>query len=1254
MNYKKLNNITGWIVFLIASYVYLATIEPTTSLWDCGEYITTSNKLEVGHPPGAPTFMILGAIFSSFTGPEGAAAAINAMSALSSSFAILFLFWSITMFASKFAKARGEMGTGEHIAVLASGVIGALGLTFTDSMWFNAVEGEVYAMSTLLTAATFWAGLKWESEADVNPRADKWLVLVFYLVGLSIGVHLLNLLAIPAIAFIYYFKKYKFSPRGFVLAGAIGGGVLGLVQAVVIPGIPKLAAGFERLFVNSFGAGFNVGSLIFAIVLLVSVGLGIHYTSKLKKGHWNTALMSFAVLVIGYSTFAMIVIRSNANPPLDENNPETMGSLVAYLGREQYGSWPVLTGPSWNAPLVGFEDAKPSYMQVYALYNDAKRIKIGKGRKAALAANKFKRDAVKMGVNLKSSKGSIILQKGNVNFASEWDAKEFLRKLDDLKAKYGDQFALPFNPEIKETYINVNEGKRGDRIYDPNFVGLFPRMHFGQGKEAGYMAWSNYEGDKSYPVPYLKQQYDRAIAAGDYKTADNIKSKGMYKPTSGENWAFFANYQFNWMYLRYFLWNFAGRQNDIQGHWGIHANSHALTEGNWLSGVKFIDESRLGNRDKVPEAQLSDKGYNRYYLLPLLLGLIGMVFQLVRAPKDWFIVFLLFVFTGIMIIVYLNQKPVEPRERDYAYCGSYYAFAIWIGMGVYALFDSAKHLKMSELTRVLGIVFGIAIISLMFNQTLAYSLFYMGGIVAVLLLIMVGVGKASSNPTLAALVVSLICLPVPIVLASENWDDHDRSGRYAARDFAYNYLMSCDKNAILFTNGDNDTFPLWYIQEVEGVRTDVRVVNLSLLSTDWHASQVKRKAYDSDPVPFSLPESKYRAGVRDLVEVEESPENIKITEYNKKLDARNAQIQQLNSTLPSDQHKPLLTKKEHIYMPASEAVSFLTNDANRRKSRITSELESYIRGRRFSVKVDTAKVRANGIVPKGYTGKIESEIKWKVSGSYMQKSGMLVLDLLANYNWDRPIYFSSSAGPGANKDLRKYFQAEGLVYKLTPIKSGGSSRFNSDKMYKLFMGEDFSETCRGFKWGRLDDKDVFVDHYTMRMVNNARVHFLRLAEQLNKEGKKEEAINVLNKGFEVLPLDNVPIDYAVPYMCSVYFQAGAKEKGAELAEVLSSHAIDNLNYHASLQGHMFDLAMDEAAYSLNTIEMIAEVMNGAEDTMLVELGYENTLAELRNKFATRMQQDPKMVEKIRDPRLNPRIPFKITRKWFPQLYGQKL
>ncbi|HEY1040434.1 MAG TPA: DUF2723 domain-containing protein, partial [Bacteroidia bacterium] len=750
LNYKNLNNIIGWLVFAIATFTYCSTIEPTASFWDCGEYIACSQKLEVGHPPGAPLFLLIAKFFSLFSFGDATKAAmwVNVMSALCSSFTILFLFWSITRLAQKVIIKTGEsIEGGKMFAILGAGVVGALAYTFSDSFWFSAVEGEVYAMSSFFTAIVFWAILKWEEEAD-SPTATRWLILIAYLMGLSIGVHLLNLLVIPAICFIYYYKKYKFSWGGWFITGILSLIILGGIQAGVIPGIVKLSADYELFFTNKLGMGFNTGTIIYFALLLTFLVASITYSINGKEGHYkiaffgailfsifalisgsgfgsiasrlivlggmvfalhylknkkevlNTVALSFAMILIGYSSFFVLVIRSQANTPMDENDPENAITLLSYLNREQYGDWPIGYGNYYNAPLdknQQYKDGNPVYAQ------------------------------------------------------------------DKKTGKY----------------IITDDRKESIPNYDKDFCTPFPRMWSTQANhEAAYKYWGNIKGK-----PKQVQGY-------------NGETETIYVPTMGENLTYFKNYQIGYMYLRYFGWNFIGRQNDVQG---LNNNP---TEGNVITGFKGLDDKMLGfNTAEMPSAAANNKANNKFYAIPLILGLLGLVFHIRRHRSSAFVVTALFFLTGLAIVVYLNQYPYQPRERDYAYAASFYAFAIWIGFGVLAIYKLLAAAKLNIKT--------------------------------------------------AATLATIIALAGPCIMAKEGWDDHSRAKRSMARDFAVNYLNSCAKNAILFTNGDNDTFPLWYAQEVEGIRTDIRVVNLSLLQTDWYINQMRRKAYDSDPVPFT-------------------------------------------------------------------------------------------------------------------------------------------------------------------------------------------------------------------------------------------------------------------------------------------------------------------------------------------------------------------------------------------------------------------
>ncbi|MEA3479872.1 MAG: DUF2723 domain-containing protein, partial [Bacteroidota bacterium] len=709
-NYKKLNNIVGWAVFAIATVVYFLTLEPTASWWDCGEYIATAYKLQVGHPPGAPFFQLVGRFFSLFAFGDTSKVAlmINAMSALSSSFTILFMFWTITMLSRKIVAPDFKFTDGKIYAILGSGLVGALAYTFSDSFWFSAVEGEVYAMSSFFSAIVFWAILRWELVAD-EKHSYRWIILIAYLMGLSIGVHLLNLLAIPAVSFVYYFKKYKPTPKGMIMTAIVSFLVLAVIMYIIIPGIVQLSSRFELFFVNTIGLPFNTGTIIYFILLIGLIVLGLRYTRKRQKVIFNTAILAFVFILIGYSSFFMLIIRSNANTPIDENSPEDAISLLSYLNREQYGDWPLMHGQYFNAPMVEYKDGSPVYVK------------------------------------------------------------------DKEKGKY----------------VITDDRKNSIPVYDPRFTTIFPRMWSKQ-KPEHPRVYKQYMGD-GIPISITK--------------ADG-SNKIVKKPSFGDNLNYFFSYQIGHMYFRYFMWNFAGRQNNIE-------SQGEPEHGNWISGIDFIDNMRLGDQSNLPESR-TNPANNKFYLLPLILGLVGLFYHMNTSKKDTLIVALLFFMTGIAIIIYLNQYPYQPRERDYAFAGSFYAFAIWIGLGVLSIYNA--------------------------------------------------IVKRIKNPKVVALAVTMICLLlVPGIMAKDGWDDHNRSGKYAALDFAKNYLNSCAPNSILITNGDNDTFPLWYAQEVEGVRTDVRVVNYMLASGYWYIHQLGTKIYDSERLPFTLTPKQYNKGVNQYI-----------------------------------------------------------------------------------------------------------------------------------------------------------------------------------------------------------------------------------------------------------------------------------------------------------------------------------------------------------------------------------------------------
>lgn len=1106
MDFRKANLVFGWLTFAVASVVYLLTIEPTASFWDCGEFIATAVKLQVGHPPGAPFFMLVGRLFSLFVPMSSAAIAINVLSALSSSFTILFLFWTITAFAKKLALKSGELDTNKLIAVIGSGVVGGLAYTFSDSFWFSAVEGEVYAMSSLFTAVVFWAIIKWEGVAD-QPQSTKWLVLIAYLMGLSIGVHLLNLLTIPAMAFVYYFKRYEVSKKGILYTFIISVVILGVIQAIIIPGTVKMAGAFEKLFVNGMGMPFNSGVLVYIILISAALAFGLYWTKKNDHPMYNTAILSVLVILIGYSTFATIVIRSAANTPMDENNPENVFSLVSYLNREQYGDRPLLHGQFWNAPLDrqnGRGDGDPVYTKAY------------------------------------------VVKKGNRTertFITQFEADQYIKKTGNKSLT------------VEHEYIISDDKKGTEYKYDKEYTTIFPRMYSNQAHHVTeYKKWSDFKG-KPARVP---------DANGE-----------RLKPTFGENMKFFFSYQINWMYWRYFMWNFAGRQNDVQGHGNI-------LDGNWKSGINFIDSQRLGNQDELAESLASNNANNNFYLLPFLLGLIGLIYQLIRTPKAGTVTVLLFLLTGLAIVVYLNQYPMQPRERDYAYVGSFYAFAIWIGLGVYALFDMVNQYVIKDLKKIAMYVFGTGVLMLLLemssgDHSVSFSVFYMAIVGFGLIALLMTLGKKLGEKATASLVLGL-CLIVPIIMAAEGWDDHSRAKRTTAVDFAKNYLDSCAPNAILFTNGDNDTFPLWYVQEVEGYRTDVRVVNLSLLNTDWYINQMKRKAYDSDPVPFEMEEEKYRQGTRDVVILDKSK------------------------------------NPRGVYVDIDQAIAFVERDDA--KTSGYQQSMHYMPTNKFSIAVDKEKVVANGTVAIEDTARIVDRVEWTINKTYILKNNLMVLDLLANNDWERPIYFAVTTGPDSYIGLKDYFQLEGLAYRLVPIKADPNQNpnvlgeINTDIMYNNLMNK--------FSWGGMDTEDIYMDENNLRMTTNLRLQFANLAEQLINEGDNEKAKAILDKAFEVMPEKNVPYTRVVLPLVESYFQLGEKEKAAELSERLFEIFEDDFDFYNSLEPSFAKSVQQEMQMSVmvngRVNQLVNQLLPGSELAKDLQNRYKVQEANYYNKM----------------------------------------
>lgn len=1045
--YNKINNLVGWLTFAVAAFTYCMTIEPTASFWDCPEFITTGYKLEVGHPPGAPFFMLTANLFSQFASDATQVAKmVNIMSALMSAACILFLFWSITHLTKKLiCPDDKEMTTGKLITIMGSGLVGALAYTWSDTFWFSAVEGEVYAYSSLFTAIVFWLILKWENRAN-EPHSDRWLILIAYLTGLSIGVHLLNLLCIPAIVLVYYYKKNpNANLKGSLIALAGSMILVAVVLYGIVPGIVKVGGWFELLFVNDFGLPFNTGVIIYMIILAASIIWGVYesYTVKSRKrmnisflttvgllgipfyGHgWssvfigiivlailaiylfanigekyrvsartlNTSLLAMMMIVVGYSSYAVIVIRSSANTPMDQNSPEDIFTLGEYLGREQYGTRPLFYGQTYAS--------KPA---------------------------------------LKPTEGGCV-------YDVEEGAPVYQRKEKE-------------RPDEKDSYEIVRH--KTEYKYAQNM--LFPRMYSDAHAQA-YEDWLG--GVEGRQVPY-----------------DQCGEMIMVKiPTQWDNIKFFFIYQLNYMYWRYFMWNFAGRQNDIQGQGEIE-------HGNWITGISFIDNMLIGDQTLLPSELKNNKGHNVFYCLPLILGLIGLFWQAYKGEKgiqQFWIVFFLFFMTGLAIVLYLNQTPMQPRERDYAYAGSFYAFAIWIGMGVAGI---AQWLQ----------------------------------------------GKLGEKP--ASVIATVVCLFVPIQMVSQTWDDHDRSNRYVARDFGQNYLSTVQEegNPIIFTNGDNDTFPLWYNQETEGFRTDVRVCNLSYLQTDWYIDQMKRQAYDSPAVPIEWSRLEYVQGHNEGVavrpEVMESINNF----YKQNPEEAAKEF--------GDNPYELKNILKYWVRSPKEGLQLIPTDS-------------------IVIKLDKEAVKRSGMmIPDSLHGEIPDYMSISLKGKRMlYKSELMMLEMLANTNWERPLYMAITVGSDNHLNLGNNFMQEGLAYRITPFNTTRlNARIDSEKMYDNLMNK--------FKFGGINNPDIYIDETVMRMCQTHRRMFIQLATQLIKEGKKDKALKALDYCSEVIPSTTVPHDYIMSSskeMADDYLALGEKEKGEAILNDLANKSVEYITWYLSL------------------------------------------------------------------------------------------
>ena len=1044
--YKITNNIIGWIVFAIAAFTYCMTVEPSASFWDCPEFISTATKLEVGHPPGAPFFMLTGNFFTHFTGdPAKAAFCVNIMSALLSALCILFLFWTITHLTRMLICKDGMVTTwGQIITIMGSGVVGALAYTWSDTFWFSAEEGEVYAYSSMFTALVFWLILKWEDHAD-EPHSDRWIVLIFYLTGLSIGVHLLNLLCLPAIALVYYYKRHpQAQTKGSLVALLVGFLLVAAVLYGVVPGIVKVGGWFELFFVNTLGMPFNTGMVVYILALIAVVLTAIWSTTKtnrtltnglylasvgmlgipffgtgfmsvligivllatlyfllnmkrkdgkmlLRKRILNTSLLCMLMLMIGYSSYAVIVIRSVANPPMDQNSPEDIFSLGSYLSRDQYGQTPLFFGQAFTS--------QPDFdANGQAIYNTTTE----HHRKEKTQAN-------------------------------EADTYEDVESLESLQ-------------------------------YPSGMKMLFPRMY----SSAHAQAYNDWLGGN-----IQLRDVNYTTSGGDFQYGQ--------MPSQWDNLNFFMSYQINFMYWRYFMWNFAGRQNGYQ-------SNGEKEHGNWLTGIPFIDNAMYGNQKELPNELQQDKAHNVFYMLPLLLGLLGLFWQAFRGDKgvkQFWVVFFLFFMTGLAIVLYLNQTPMQPRERDYAYAGSFYAFAIWIGMGVAALADLlGRALKARKKSTE---EFGV----------------------------------------LPAAVASVLCVLVPLQMVSQTWDDHDRSGRYACRDFGLNYLDTMPEkladgtpaNPIIFSNGDNDTFPLWYNQETEGKRTDARVCNLEYLQTEWYTDQMVRPAYNSPSLPIAWKRAEY---------VDDGKHGyFAIVDRKAELDA---------------------FKKAHPNGPDPYELTYIMDNYVRTKQIFPTDS--------VVVKVNKQNVINQGItVPAGMEipDHISLSLKW--AGRGMSRKQVMIYEMLARNNWKRPIYMSVTLGAENYAGLQDYFCLEGLAYRLTPFKLG-QSRIDTDKMYTNLM--------KRFKYGNVAMPGIFLDETNLRMAQTHRRMFSILVERLLNEGKKDKALAALRMCEKVLPEATVPYEYADVDLATLWFHAGDKANAARVAKEVARQNWQYLNWANTL------------------------------------------------------------------------------------------
>lgn len=1021
-NFKRWNLILGWSAFAIAFLIYALTVEPTVGFWDTGEYILTSSKLEVGHPPGAPLFQMLGAFFSIFASePAQIGLVLNLMSAAASAFTILFMFWSIVILLQHIVCKTSTVNTNALVAILGAAFVGSLSFAFTDSFWFNAVETEVYAMATLIMAVMFYLGLRWEKEMN-TPRGDRWLILISFIVGLSFGVHFMGLLTIPAIGLLYYFKNYKtITLKNFIIANLVVDAILLFVFKLLAPNILRYFSVLEIFFVNNLGLPFNSGSVIALILLISVIYFGLNYTRKKGFVNLNTGLLCVTFITIGFTSWLMLPIRANAQVPVNENNPSSARELLAYYNLEQYPKTHLFYGPQFTDQYAGLDDRNPF--------------------------------------------------------------------VDD-KPKYEKN-------ETTGRYDIVNDYENAIQNYNSDHGSFLPRMWSSE-HATNYMIYCGFLDFKIKPDYSMQNEFRTLVS--DFKTAvesgevdyegyhEFLKNYGRYldieKPSLIDNIYYLFDYQIGYMYWRYFMWNFSGRQDDIQGKMDSH--------GNWISGINFIDEFVLGvTQDNLPSDVLSNKARNTYYLLPLLLGLIGLFFALNKDKKIFWTMMVFFLFTGIAIQVYTNVRPFEPRERDYSLVGSFYVFALWIGIGVFAIYDKIQRLSKSKLI----------------------------------------------SP-----VISMLCLiAVPGILISQNWDDHNRSNRRTAHAMAVNYLESCAPNAIIFTIGDNDTFPLWYAQEIEGIRRDVRIVCTSLFNVDWYIDQMKRKAYDSEPIPSKITHEQYKWGTRDYIIKEVVTKDT-------------LEINSFMDFITSDDDR---TKYGYVLKQQGYDIS-----TQRRQ-----DLEAnYAPTENIRIPVNKKAVLENGIVARKDADKIVDYIDIKITNQAIYKNRMMMLDIIAQNNWERPIYFSG--GAFGNDDyiwMKDYLQLDGFAYKLVPIKTPvdkknpfDMGRIDSEKMYRL---------VKNWEWGNSGNPNVYHDVETRRNSITYRGHMARLIETLILENELDKAEEIADLAMEKMPVDIFGYYIFLEPFIGAYYEVEAKEKARSLYKKVAAKYQENLNYYSGLSNN---------------------------------------------------------------------------------------